>query len=318
MTVDVCLMIEGQESVTWPQWLALAGACEEHGLQGLFRSDHYSSVQGFRDRGSLDAWATINALAAVTDRIRLGTMVSPATFRHPSELAKVVTTADHVSGGRIELGLGAGWHDLEHTTYGFPFPATGARMRMLEEQLEIVTRQWTEDAFDFDGEHYQLADCRALPKPVQSPHPTLIVGGLAGPKSAALGARFADEYNTVFATPEDAARRRETVAAAWEQAGRDAGSLRYSLMTGVLLGRDDRDVARRVGAVMERSNAQGTTENWIDAMRGGGWIIGTVPHAVDHLGRLGEAGVTRVMAQHQLHEDTDMVALLGEVAARAG
>jgi alkanesulfonate monooxygenase SsuD/methylene tetrahydromethanopterin reductase-like flavin-dependent oxidoreductase (luciferase family) len=138
--VRINLMVEGQEDVTWDQWVALAGACEEAGLEGLFRSDHYLSVAGRTDRGSLDAWATLSALAASTERIRLGTMVSPATFRHPSVLAKMAVTADHVSGGRVELGIGAGWLEAEHRAHGFPFPAASTRLELLEEQVEIVHR----------------------------------------------------------------------------------------------------------------------------------------------------------------------------------
>jgi alkanesulfonate monooxygenase SsuD/methylene tetrahydromethanopterin reductase-like flavin-dependent oxidoreductase (luciferase family) len=134
--VDLCLMIEGQEGVSWPQWLALARACEEHGIPTLFRSDHYLNLDGHHpERGSLDAWGTLAALAAATSTLRLGTMVSPGTFRHPSVLAKLVTSADQISGGRIELGLGAGWHQREHEAYGFPFPSTPERMEILEEQL---------------------------------------------------------------------------------------------------------------------------------------------------------------------------------------
>ena len=217
----VCLMIEGQENVTWEQWLALAGACEEHGLEGLFRSDHYGPLMGDPERGSLDAWATLAALAARTSRIRLGTLVSPATFRHPSVLAKMVVTADHVSGGRVELGLGAGWHEGEHRAYGFDFPATPVRMERLAEQLEIVSRSFTEDAFSFKGRHYQLQDLRALPKPVQQPRPTLLVGGGAGPKSLALAARWADEYNTTGVPLEELPERRK--AAAGRLAGRRPG-----------------------------------------------------------------------------------------------
>ena len=147
----LCLMIEGQEDVTWPQWVALADACESSGLEGLFRSDHYSSVQGHRGRGSLDAWTTLAALAAVTERIKLGTMVSPASFRHPSVLAKSVVTVDHISGGRAECGIGAGWHEPEHTAYGFPFHDTATRMRVLEEQIEILHRQWSEEVFSTTG-----------------------------------------------------------------------------------------------------------------------------------------------------------------------
>src|SRR4051812_5393279 len=133
----VCLMVEGQEGVTWEQWLALARACEDAGLEAIFRSDHYSGFHG-GTAGSLDAWATLNALAASTTKLRLGTLVSPGTFRHPSVLARMVVTADHVSGGRIELGMGAGWLEAEHRTYGFPFESTKPRMDVLAEQLEIV------------------------------------------------------------------------------------------------------------------------------------------------------------------------------------
>ena len=232
----VCLMIEGQEDVTWEQWAGLARACEEHGLEGLFRSDHYTSVFDIEDRGSLDAWTTLAALATVTERIRLGTLVSPATFRHPSLLAKAVVTADHVSGGRVELGIGAGWHRREHAAYGFPFPETGERMDLLAEQIEIVHRQWSEDEVSFEGRHYRLDAVRALPGPVQDPHPPLIVGGHAGPRSVALAARWADEYNVFSSTPAECAEMRARVAGAWEREGRDR--LVFSLMTGCVVGRD--------------------------------------------------------------------------------
>ena len=187
-------MIEGQEGVTWEQWVALAGACEEHGIGTLFRSDHYLNLDGQHpERGALDAWGTICGLSAVTSTLRLGTLVSPATFRHPSLLAKLVVTADHISGGRVELGLGAGWHEREHGAFGFPFPPTATRMAVLEEQLQVVLGSWTEEDASFSGEHYELDELNAQPKPVQRPHPPLIVGGTAGPRSAALAARYAQE-----------------------------------------------------------------------------------------------------------------------------
>src|SRR6201991_5184793 len=181
--MDLCLMIEGQEGVSWNQWVALARGCEEHGVPTLFRSDHYMNLDGQHpERGSLDAWATLTALAAVTSTVRLGTMVSPATFRHPSELAKVVATADHVSGGRIELGLGAGWHEREHEAYGFPFGSAKERVDVLEEQLQIILGSWGAGAFSFEGDHYRLRELEAQPKPIQQPHPPLIMGGTAGPR----------------------------------------------------------------------------------------------------------------------------------------
>src|SRR3989449_1102656 len=154
--MDVCLMIEGQEGVTWEQWVALGVACQEHASAGLFRSDHYVSFSHPAEYGTLDAWATLAALGTRTERIRLGTLVSPVTFRHPSVLAKSVVTADHASGGRVELGMGAGWFEGEHSAFGFPFPPTGERWAMLEEQVEIVHRLWDgdENAVPFQGRHY--------------------------------------------------------------------------------------------------------------------------------------------------------------------
>jgi F420-dependent oxidoreductase-like protein len=302
-------MVEGQEDVTWDQWVALARACEDHGLEGLFRSDHYLSVSGNSERGSLDAWATLSALAAVTDRIRLGTLVSPVTFRHPSVLAKSVITADHVSGGRVELGMGAGWHEEEHRAYGFDFPPDDERMLLLEEQLEIVHRQWHGVPFSFEGRHYRIDRPHTIPGPVQQPHPPLIVGGRAGPRSARLAARWADEYNTIFATPEESAARRARVAEAWEREGRDPAALRFSLMTGVVVGRDGDDVYERARAVIERGNEQESPAEWL--ARKADWVTGTVVQVADKLRALEDAGVDRVMLQHLVHEDLDTVELLG-------
>ncbi len=167
--MEVCLMIEGQEDVTWEDWLALASACEEHGVGTMFRSDHYLSVDDRRERGSLDAWGTITALGAVTEKLRLGTMVSPATFRHPALLAKAAVTADHVSGGRVEVGIGAGWWEREHELYGFDLPPVGPRMEALEEQMQVVRGHWAEGPFSFDGGHYRAHELEARPKPVQRP-----------------------------------------------------------------------------------------------------------------------------------------------------
>ena len=199
--MQICLMIEGQEDVTWEDWVALAETCEAVGIEALFRSDHYLSGDGKNGRGSHDAWTTLAAIAARTSTLRLGTMVSPATFRHPSVIGKSATTVDHVSGGRVDFGLGAGWYELEHQSYGFDFPPLRTRMQMLEEQLEIVVRQWTEDEFTFHGRHYTLDGCQALPKPVQRPHPPVIVGGGGKPRTVELAARFAQEYNIVSADP---------------------------------------------------------------------------------------------------------------------
>jgi F420-dependent oxidoreductase-like protein len=312
----VCLMIEGQEDVTWEQWLGLAGACEDHGLEGLFRSDHYGSVMGMPERGSLDAWSTLAALAARTSRIRLGTLVSPATFRHPSVLAKNVVTVDHVSAGRVELGLGAGWNEGEHRAYGFAMPPTATRIEILAEQLEIVHRSWTEEAFSFAGAHYRLEDLRALPKPLQRPHPTLLVGGSAGPRSLALAARFADEYNTVGVSLEELPERHGRLLDAWREAGRDPEEARLSLMTTCVVGRDRAEVSERVGRVLAAIGSHDSVAEVVEARPN--WLLGTVDEVAERLRGLEAAGVDRVMLQHLDHADTEMVAVLGELAASMG
>lgn len=305
-------MIEGQEGVTWPQWVALAEACERHGIGTLFRSDHYMNLDGQHpERGSLDAWATLCGLAAITSTLRLGTMVSPATFRHPSELAKVVVTADHMSGGRIDLGLGAGWHAREHAAYGFPFASTRTRMDVLDEQLQVILGAWGEGPFSFTGQHYKLEDLEAQPKPVQRPHPPVIMGGNAGPRAAALAARYADEYNTAFPTLEDIRERRERIHRACAEAGRDP--LPFSVMTAVLVGRDEAELRDRAGRRAEKMGMDGPA--LLDDPPAS-WVVGTVDRATEQLLALREAGVDRVMCQQLVHEDVDHVALLGELAPR--
>ena len=263
----LCVMIEGQEGVTWDEWLALARATEELGFDALFRSDHYGPVVAAEEEGSLDAWATLAALATLTSRIKLGTLVSPATFRHPSVLAKNAVTVDHISDGRVELGLGAGWNEAEHERYGFPFPPLGERMDMFAEQLEIVHRQWAAEPFSFEGEHYRLTDSGAQPKPVQAPHPNLIVGGSGRPRSVALAARWADEYNTLSTDHDELRALRERIASACAGEGREP--LTLSVMTSIPDG--GADETRRL-------------------------VTG-----------LADAGVERVMLQHLDHRNLDLL-----------
>jgi alkanesulfonate monooxygenase SsuD/methylene tetrahydromethanopterin reductase-like flavin-dependent oxidoreductase (luciferase family) len=213
--MKVCLMIEGQEGVTWPQWAALARAAEEAQLDALFRSDHYRSISRGDPNGALDAWGTICALAAITTQIKLGTLVTPVTFRKASVLAKLVTTADHISGGRVELGLGAGWFESEHTAYGFDFMTQRGRLDELDRQLAEITRQWT-DADDI------------WPKPLQQPRPRIVVGGRAKPRTVAAAVNYADEYNTVWPTVDEARERKKTLDDAAAQAGR--APLTFSMM----------------------------------------------------------------------------------------
>jgi F420-dependent oxidoreductase-like protein len=307
--MDLCLMIEGQEGVEWPEWVNLAEACESAGIPALFRSDHQLNLDGIPERGSLDAWATITALAARTTTLRFGTLVSPVTFRHPSDIAKVVVVADHVSGGRVELGLGAGWNEREHAAYGYDFPDTRTRVELLAEQLEIVHGQWTESPFSFAGRHYTLSELDAQPKPLQRPHPPLLMGGAAGPRVSALAARWADEYNTAFATLDEVVERKARIDAACEAAGREP--IPFSLMTPVVVGRDRAEVDERVRSLAEHMRVD------VGEVGGESWIIGTVDEAAERLAALRDAGCARVMCQQLLHRDLDHVALIGIELAQA-
>jgi alkanesulfonate monooxygenase SsuD/methylene tetrahydromethanopterin reductase-like flavin-dependent oxidoreductase (luciferase family) len=287
--VRLALMIEGQEGPSWDDWLALADACEQHGLEGLFRSDHYLS-QTDPARAATDAWTLLGALAARTSRLRLGTLVSPVTFRHPSVLARAAATVDHISGGRVEVGIGAGWMEAEHARFGFRFPETGERVGMLAKQIEHVDRQLRDD-----------------PLTVQEPRPPLIVGGSARRGTADPAARFADEYNTFGVDPAEAARRRKLLDAACERARRDPASLRFSVMTPFLLGRKH---AQRFVHVYPGA---GSPDEWFEELRRRG-LAGSEVDLVDGLREFEAAGVERVMLQHVVHDDLDVVAALGEIA----
>jgi F420-dependent oxidoreductase-like protein len=304
-------MVEGQEGVTWEQWRAIARTCEAHGIPTLMRSDHYMSLDGAAPAlGALDAWATLAALAAITDTLRLGTLVSPVTFRHPSELARLATTVDHISGGRVELGLGAGWHEREHAAHGFDFPDLRTRMDILEEQLQIVHGNWAQALFSFDGDHYQLTDLNAQPKSLQRPHPPLIMGGSAGPRGCALAARYADEYNVLADSGEEIRQLKARVTAACERAGRDP--IPVSVMAPIVAGTDTADLRKRVEQV---ARAAGLDPRTLLAGEAVGWIVGLVDDVAERLAAWRSEGVSRVMCQHFAHEDLEFVALLGEVLA---
>jgi alkanesulfonate monooxygenase SsuD/methylene tetrahydromethanopterin reductase-like flavin-dependent oxidoreductase (luciferase family) len=283
--MQLAINVQGQEGITWPDWLALAAACEEHGIETLSRSDHYEGFSPAAADGALDAWGTICALAAVTHTLRLATLVSPVTFRHPAVLAKLVTTADHISAGRIDVGIGAGWAEGEHVTYGFPFPPLGERMALLERQLEVLREHWT------SGVH--------LPPPVQRPNPPIIVGGGAKPRSLALAARYADEYNVGGLDPQGAASVRRQLDEACVHTGR---TVRLSIMTGILIGPDQDEVEARARALREASGgrAPGLTA-----------IVGTPDVAVARLREYADSGVDRVMLGHGNHRHLETVCIIG-------
>jgi F420-dependent oxidoreductase-like protein len=305
------LMLEGQEGVTWPQWLAIARTCERLGFDALLTSDHYLSVVTTEDPGSNDAWTLLGALAASTERLRLGTMVSPVTFRLPAVLAKAATTVDRVSGGRVELGMGAGWWDQEHRTHGIPFPATPERFEMLEEQLEIVHGLWSEDVFSFEGRYYALEECRFLPKPLQRPHPPIVLGGKGGPRLARLVARWADGFNRVGGTPDELRASFERVSDAVDRADRDVASVTMSFMTWVFVGRTDAEWRDRADRARRMDPTAGSLEEYVDDISRD-CIVGTVDQAIERMNEYAAAGAQRFVLNHELFDDLDQIELLAE------
>jgi F420-dependent oxidoreductase-like protein len=308
-------MIEGQQGVTWNDWCALADAAERLGFEGLFRSDHYYSARGVSGRGATDAWTLIGALAARTTTIRLGTLVSPVTFREPALLAKAAATVDEVSGGRVEIGMGAGWWKEEHAQFGFPFPDVGLRFDHLEEQVAIVHGLLTEERFTFRGAHYLLEDAEFLPKTVQRPRPPLILGGTTvGPRMQRLIGTYADEFNTVGGTPQDVAGRFDRARTGVSAAGRDPSSLVTSLMTWMFVGRTDGDYV----AALQRAHAldpdAGPFESYRESIERD-CIVGTPDRAASRIAEYEAAGVQRLFLNHELYDDIAMLELAAEVLA---
>ena len=246
------IFTEPQQGADYQTLRAVALATEELGFDAFFRSDHYLAMGGSGRPGPTDSWVTLGALAVETSRVRLGTMVTAATFRLPGPLAISVAQVDQMSGGRVELGLGSGWFEREHTAYGIPFPSLGERFDRLEEQFAIVTGLWETpdgETFSFDGTHYQLTDSPALPKPAQRPRPPVIVGGAGARRTPRLAARYADEYNVAFRTVADSAAAFGRVREACQAAGRDPSSVIYSVAQTVCCGKDEAEFRRRAAAI---------------------------------------------------------------------
>jgi F420-dependent oxidoreductase-like protein len=264
--VRLRIFTEPQQGATYDQLLAVAQLAEELGFDAFFRSDHYQRIgDGAPGPGSTDAWVTLAAIARETTRIRLGTLVTPVTFRLPGPLAIQVAQVDAMSNGRVELGMGAGWYDGEHRSYGIPFPPTGTRFEMLEEQLAIIEGLWstpTGKTFDFAGKHYRLSDSPALPKPVQQPRPPIVLGGHGAKRTPRLTARYADEFNLPFAPVSMFRESCDRVRAACEAIDRDPATVRYTAAVVVCVGSTEAEFERRAEAIGHppdqlRANAAG-------------------------------------------------------------
>jgi len=311
--VDFRIFTEPQQGASYDDLLNIARAAEDAGFDAFFRSDHYlkmGDVSG--EPGPTDAWITLAGLARDTSTIRLGTLVTAATFRLPGPLAITVAQVDQMSGGRVELGLGSGWFADEHSAYGIPFPPLGERFDRYTEQLEIITGLWRTlpgERFNFAGKHYQLTDSPALPKPVQQPTPPVIIGGKGASRTPALAAEFANEFNVPFSTVDEAAAQFERVASACGKIGRDPAEIRRSAALVVAIGKDDAELSRRAAAIGQP----------VERLREVG-LAGTPAEAVERLGIWQErTGITRIYLQVLDLADLDHVELIAtEVMPQVG
>ena len=302
--MDLRIFTEPQQGAYYDDLLRVARAAEDRGYDAFFRSDHFLAMgDASGEPGPTDAWITLAGLARETSRIRLGTLVTSATFRNPGPLAIAVAQVDQMSGGRVELGLGGGWFEAEHKAYGLPFPPLAERFEILAEQLEVITGLWRTlpgDRFNFAGKHYTVTDSPALPKPVQQPAPPVIVGGHGKKKTPALAARFADEFNVAFSSVDEAAAQFGRVDAACAEIGREPQEIVRSVAQVICVGRDDAEVARRA-LVLGRE---------VDELRENG-LAGTPAEVVDKLGTWRDrTGATRVYLQLLDLADIDQVELV--------
>jgi F420-dependent oxidoreductase-like protein len=307
--MDFRVFVEPQQGATYGDQLAVARAAESLGYSAFFRSDHFVAMSGDGLPGPTDSWVTLGGLARETSTIRLGTMVTSATFRYPGPLAISVAQVDEMSGGRVELGLGAGWFESEHKAYAIPFPPLGERFDRLSEQLDIITGLWTTpigETFDYFGTHYSIVDSPALPKPAQTPQPPIVIGGGGAKRTPALTAKFASEFNMPFASLDDLKTQYGRVAAALADAGRAADSLTYSAAFVVCAGRDESEIARRADAIGRE----------VDELRSNSPLVGTPGEIVDRLTPFADAGVQRVYLQVLDMSDLDHLELFAEVVGQ--
>ena len=318
------LMLEPQQGMSYADQLASATRAEANGFDAFFRSDHFASFPGEGGQPTTDAWTVLAGLARETERIGLGVLVSPVTFRHPGVLAKVVTTVDEMSGGRVEVGVGAGWNDLEHRQLGLEFPPIEQRADLLEDQLAILHGLWGEpDGWSYQGKTgINLEGALFRPRPVDVPgrpstaaggkRPRILVGSSGSPRSYRLAARYADEYNLSSASPERAAEVRAKLDDACREIGRDPSTLARSTMAGVLVGRTDGEVIERERAMMASFGTDADEgEAWLEERRTR-WVYGTPDAARAQVERFADAGIERIMFQDFIPWDLDMVDVIGE------
>jgi len=316
------LMIEAQQGLSYDDQRSIALRAERLGFEAMFRSDHYASFPGADDQPTTDAWAVLAGLARETSTIQLGALVSPVTFRHPGNFVKLVTTVDHMSDGRLEVGVGAGWNEADHDPLGLPFPEIGERADLLEDQLALLHGLWTEpNGWSYDGHQVHVRGGALHPRPVAVPgrpvgpdgttRPRILTGGEGSPRGFRIAARWADEFNLTSSTPEAAGEKQAQIDDACRAIGRDPATLTRSAMVGVLIGANRDELERRADALLAAFGRQGSGLDWLETRRPR-WILGTPSEARDKVARFAEAGIERIMLQDFLPWDGDMIDLMAE------
>ena len=317
------LMIEAQMGLSYEDQLSIVRRAESAGFEAFFRSDHYASFPGSSEQASTDTWVVLAGLARETTTIHLGSLVSPVTFRHPGNFVKVVTTVDEMSGGRIEVGVGAGWNDDDHLPLGLPYPDIRARADLLEDQLALLHGLWEEaPGWDFDGHQVRVRGGALRPGPVQvdgrpvgkngRSRPRIITGSEGSPRGFRLAAKYSDEFNLSSSSPEVAREKQLQLDEACRAIGRDPKTLTRSTMAGALLGRDDAEVARRADRLLESFGQEASSGiDWLNARRNR-WILGTPEQARAMVQRYADAGIERIMLQDFVPLDLEMIDLMAE------
>lgn len=303
--IEVAIMIEGQDGLTWPRWQRIASLVEELGFTGLYRSDHYTNANP-PDKESLELWVSLTWLAGHTQRIEFGPLVSPVSFRHPTLTARMAAAVDDLSGGRLTLGMGAGWQQREHTNYGWDLLEPVPRFERFEEGLQVVSRLLhSEEPVDFEGKYYHLKEAILLPRPQRPGGPPILIGGNGPQLTLPLAAKYADEWNAVYLTAPEFAQRCRKLDQLLLENGRNPDGVKRSMMTGLEYGRDTGEVKQLVSA---RSKGKLSPRE----LAAKGIVTGTGDQVVEQLGTLSEAGVQRVMLQWLALDDMDRLADFGQ------
>ena len=311
--MDLGVMIEGQEGLNWDRWRRIIRTTEDLGFESLFRSDHFFSLSGPHDRDALETFISFVLVAEESSRISFGPLVSSMTFRHPSLLARMAAQIDLLSDGRFILGMGAGWNVPEHEAFGLPFPPVRERMDRLEEGIQVVRALWGDGPVSFDGRYYQLKDAECFPKPAQSPAP-ILVGGSGEKRTLRIVAKYADEWNAVGQTIEGYRHKNEVLLGHCDAVGRDASTIRRSMMCGFVIGRDEDGVRAHLARIGEALPmlTRGNPDEVLEGVRNRGWLVGTTSEVVEQIKQREELGIQRIMLQHHAQADFDTLELIAK------